>query len=454
MSGSLKKVSMIMPCYNSAPYLDGSLQSVIDQDYGDIELIAVYDESEDDTMDILKRWRHVFAKRGFEMKIVTRNEKKGIAAALNSGLACSSGEYICFPDSDDYLYPNYASAMVDCLERNPEYGWAKCIAEWTREEEPERIVMYSLNPPESLKVGSFEQALSNRFVIAVWVVMVRRQYICSCIPSMRFYEGTATQEWQLDLPLSFAGRYKSVDKILYRYIKRPGSQSIRDSIPEKLDNYLKMHEQIYRVTCDTLPLSKEQVVIADHSATLVFLRMRYNKYAQNKWFDKLGEVAHSLKPLACKILPDLACLDDGKWLSHCVPLLEYCLDAVLRWEARPRRECLEKFLRALSSAKEYLVYGAGEGAAQIVLAMKDTFGPPVCVWDRAAHEGSAYFGIRLAKPQFDAIPPEQKSSIPVVVAIRNEYIAAEAVASLSQNGYGTFFSFEEMMNALQASLEL
>ena len=58
-----KKVTMIMPCFNSAPYLDYMLQSIYDQTYDNIELIIAYDDSTDGTLNILKNWKEKFDRR-------------------------------------------------------------------------------------------------------------------------------------------------------------------------------------------------------------------------------------------------------------------------------------------------------------------------------------------------------------------------------------------------------
>nr|WP_315174138.1 glycosyltransferase family 2 protein [uncultured Flavobacterium sp.] len=91
-------VSIIVPCYNQSQYLDGALQSVLDQTYTNWECIIVNDGSPDHTEEIAKRWvksdlRFVYLKK----------DNGGLSSARNSGLDIAKGDYLQFLDSDDIL---------------------------------------------------------------------------------------------------------------------------------------------------------------------------------------------------------------------------------------------------------------------------------------------------------------------------------------------------------------
>ena len=86
-------VSVIIPTYNTARYVQESINSVLEQDYPSIQLIVIDDGSTDETVDIIRRYG--------ERVVWLTQQNQGAAAARNAGLAVAQGEYIAFLDSDD-----------------------------------------------------------------------------------------------------------------------------------------------------------------------------------------------------------------------------------------------------------------------------------------------------------------------------------------------------------------
>ncbi|WP_294211736.1 glycosyltransferase family 2 protein [uncultured Chryseobacterium sp.] len=108
---TLSLISVIVPCYNQAQYLDECLQSVLDQTYQNWECIIVNDGSPDHTEDVAKKW----AEKDLRFKYLYK-ENGGLSSARNAGLALSSGEWIQFLDCDDKIATDkfeYASNYFD-----------------------------------------------------------------------------------------------------------------------------------------------------------------------------------------------------------------------------------------------------------------------------------------------------------------------------------------------------
>ena len=82
-------ISVIVPCYNQAQYLDECLQSVLDQTYTDWECIIVNDGSPDNTEDVAKKW--VEKDTRF---IYLSKENGGLSSARNAGIEIAKGEWI------------------------------------------------------------------------------------------------------------------------------------------------------------------------------------------------------------------------------------------------------------------------------------------------------------------------------------------------------------------------
>lgn len=94
----MTKLSIIVPVYNVEKYLPKCLESLIKQTLKDIEIICVNDGSTDNSLAILKE----FASKDSRIRIID-NQHQGVAKTRNTGIEQSTGEYIGFVDSDDYI---------------------------------------------------------------------------------------------------------------------------------------------------------------------------------------------------------------------------------------------------------------------------------------------------------------------------------------------------------------
>ncbi|MBR3280624.1 MAG: glycosyltransferase family 2 protein [Clostridia bacterium] len=106
-------VSIIVPAFNSQNTIKKCIESIINQNYKNIEIIIVNDGSKDNTKIICEK----IVKNKDNVKLINI-DNKGVANARNIGIANSSGEYIMFVDSDDHILPNYIEIMVNNLKDN------------------------------------------------------------------------------------------------------------------------------------------------------------------------------------------------------------------------------------------------------------------------------------------------------------------------------------------------
>lgn len=104
----MPQISVIIPVYNSGEFLERSIESVLNQTFCDFELIVVDDGSNDNSVQIIRR----FMEKDKRIILVEqRNRYAGIAR--NTGMKCAKGEYLLFLDSDDFFEPN----MLEILRR-------------------------------------------------------------------------------------------------------------------------------------------------------------------------------------------------------------------------------------------------------------------------------------------------------------------------------------------------
>ena len=108
-------VSVIIPCYNEADYVECAVRSALEQDYPNIEVIVVDDGSVDDTGDVVRR------NFGESIRIM-RQENSGLAASRNFGASGAKGDYLFFIDADDRFLPGALSMMMERIQKSPECG--------------------------------------------------------------------------------------------------------------------------------------------------------------------------------------------------------------------------------------------------------------------------------------------------------------------------------------------
>jgi glycosyltransferase involved in cell wall biosynthesis len=112
MDSNQPKISIVITCYNYEKYIETSIESVLNQDYANKELIVVDDVSSDSSRDIISRYDD-------RLVAVFHEENKGHGGAFNSGYAASTGELVIFLDADDYLLPG----ALDMAAANMKNGY-------------------------------------------------------------------------------------------------------------------------------------------------------------------------------------------------------------------------------------------------------------------------------------------------------------------------------------------
>ena len=116
-------ISVVVPCYNQAQYLDECLQSVLDQTYRNWECIIVNDGSPDHTEEIAKKWVEKDTRFIYLFK-----ENGGLSSARNAGIEISKGEWILPLDADDKIGNQYLELAEKEFEKD--YTVIYCEAEF------------------------------------------------------------------------------------------------------------------------------------------------------------------------------------------------------------------------------------------------------------------------------------------------------------------------------------
>lgn len=139
-------VSVLMPVYNTAPYLKEAVDSILAQTFTDFELIVLDDCSPDNAQEILDRYTdpRIIRYRG------QRNE--GLANVLNIGIKMARGKYIARMDSDDISLPDRLLTQVEYLESHLDIDLCSCAMQlfgareglWRRDSDPDKVRISAL----------------------------------------------------------------------------------------------------------------------------------------------------------------------------------------------------------------------------------------------------------------------------------------------------------------------
>lgn len=108
------KVSIIIPVYNVEKYLARCLDSIMSQEYDDFEVLCVNDCTPDSSGKILEEYKKRYPDK---VKVLENTENIGQGRSRMNGLHHSTGQYVIFIDSDDYVKPDYIKTLVDAIEK-------------------------------------------------------------------------------------------------------------------------------------------------------------------------------------------------------------------------------------------------------------------------------------------------------------------------------------------------
>lgn len=100
-------VSIIIPAYNASKFIERTIDSILAQSYSDIEIIVIDDASTDDTLSKILKYK--------QLKIITHENNKGTATAINTGLCAATGKYVMTLAADDILYEQTIELLLSYI---------------------------------------------------------------------------------------------------------------------------------------------------------------------------------------------------------------------------------------------------------------------------------------------------------------------------------------------------
>ncbi len=194
-------LSVVIPCYNVAPYLRQCLDSVLDQTWPNLEIIVSDDASTDESSAIIREYE---ARYPGQVRGIYRIQNRGLSFTRNDGVVHAQGEYLTFLDSDDFYYDR----------RKLEQELALVLS--YREERGQEVVAYSqtvvtdetgrylapLQPPDQLKQGHIFEEILTLTTLSPYAFVIRRANFVSCGE----YRPVVNEDW--DMVIRLAARYE------------------------------------------------------------------------------------------------------------------------------------------------------------------------------------------------------------------------------------------------------
>ncbi|MBO8173074.1 MAG: glycosyltransferase [Bacillaceae bacterium] len=237
----MARVSVIIPTYNRARFIEDAIQSVLNQTYKDYEIIVVDDGSTDDTKDRV-------IKFGDKVRYIYQ-ENQGPSAARNTGIRYARGEYIAFLDSDDRFLPDKLRKQMKYIRRHPTcrflYSWFYKIKLKKHRTVKKLIKSKKCKDREQLRYS----LLTRQFTIRTSTVLVKK----SCFKKVGMFneDYLYSQDW--DMWLRLASRYSAhcLKEPLVEYLSHGKNRSSR-----KVSDY---HDEIIRNTMNLYGWDKKAI---------------------------------------------------------------------------------------------------------------------------------------------------------------------------------------------------
>jgi glycosyltransferase involved in cell wall biosynthesis len=238
-------ISVIVPVYGVEAYLDKCVRSIVTQTYRDLEIILVDDESPDNCPAMCDAW----AQKDPRIRVL-HNRHGGLSDARNKGLEASSGEFIIFVDSDDFLAPEHCEKLLAAQRETDAdivIGNLACL--------PKDGGIVTCNFPFTKQAWTFSgrEILSLLFPKsgsplpcgdAAWNRLYRRGIFMGNTP-LRYPVGKTYEDGFVSYKAYFAARTVTfISDVLYFYVRREGSITDEMSLSKLGDYFARLDDML------------------------------------------------------------------------------------------------------------------------------------------------------------------------------------------------------------------
>ncbi len=209
----MAKISVIIPIYGVERFIARCAESLFKQTLHDVEYIFVDDATPDNSITILQDVIERYPERKEQIRIIRREQNKGLPAARNTGLGVARGEYIFHCDSDDFVEPD----MLECLYKkakaeDADIVWCDWYLSFAQNER------YMKQPEYNTAVDALKGMLGGAMKYNVWNKLAKRSlYTYNHITFPAGYG--MGEDMTMMMLFAFANKVLYVPKAFYHYVK-------------------------------------------------------------------------------------------------------------------------------------------------------------------------------------------------------------------------------------------
>lgn len=232
-------LSIVVPVYNVSKYIKRCIESLINQDLNDIEIILINDGSTDDSLDICREYEKKFGN----ITVYSR-DNSGLGATRNYGTNIAKGKYIAFVDSDDYVEKNMYKYMCTLIQKN-DCDLCVCNYEMVYDK---RIKSDSKQINNTATIYSDKYEIIKEYLLFhiqpfAWNKIYKREFLIN--NNIKFQEKTFYEDIVTTLNcLCLSKRIVVTNAKLYNYYQR--DTSIMHSVTNKhMNDYINQINKFY-----------------------------------------------------------------------------------------------------------------------------------------------------------------------------------------------------------------
>lgn len=274
-----KKISVIVAVYNTGKYLDRCLTSLLNQTYKNLEIIVVEDCSTDNSREVLKKYVNKE-----NIKIIYNKKNGGLSFSRNVGLKKSTGEFIGFIDSDDYVDTDFYEKLMNSIIKNKS-DIAVCDLKVFYEDTNNEIISKCCNSDDFSVLG-----VVNNGLAASCCNKLFKKNIISKYP---FAEGKVNEDIAVVIPALVNAKKISYANTYYHYVQRSGSIQNSGFSDKRFDIFYGVETTLDRIKgCKNFNEIKDALVFNQLIVLLIYVIPKeknfFNRYKILKKFNELS----------------------------------------------------------------------------------------------------------------------------------------------------------------------
>lgn len=235
------KISIIVPIYKVEKELERCIQSIQQQSYRNLEILLVDDGSPDKCPEICD----AFARKDNRIQVIHK-ENGGLSDARNCGLCVSTGEYILYVDSDDYIELDACEQLMSVMDSDIDFVIGACREIRGKERRYQRHSNIQEGEKYAAKEFVIQSIKVNEWYAPAWLCLYRRKFLLD--NSLFFKKGYYYEDMEMLIRLFLAAEkvvYK--DYCFYNYVIRDGSIMTSDNTTKKREMAVDIYKNWKRL---------------------------------------------------------------------------------------------------------------------------------------------------------------------------------------------------------------